>query len=337
MTNNWTLETILRRAIPSIANRANSGGWFPVLCQVCNDHGQKGPRAAFLFTDGGDGMSYHCFNCEFKTSYSPHKDRSFSNNFKKLARHFHIPLNDCNDVLLRYLGSEEEQQAEEQKLIDYEPKTITMPPRFYQMTEDPDDLVANCAIDYLRDERMIDWTQHKWFLAEPNGKDKDQWFGRLIIPVYKDNRLIYYAGRDLTDSMPRKYKNCEQARDNVLYGFDRLMENTDAPLYVMEGIFDAMLVKGVAMFGRTMTEGQIYWLNRSRRPKVVIPDKFGDGHELAEQALSLGWSVTTPDIGDEKDVTDAVKKYGMLYTLKTLKDNISSGLAATINIGTYCK
>ena len=48
-------------------------------------------------------------------------------------------------------------------------------------------------------------------------------------------------------------------------------------------------------------------------------DKDKPGAKMIKSALDNGWSVSLPPWGDDiKDVADAVKKYGRLYTLSTI-------------------
>jgi DNA primase len=164
-----------------------------------------------------------------------------------------------------------------------------------------------------------------------------RWYGRLIIPLFKQGKLIFYQGRDLSGQRQAKYLSVENARDNVLYGYDNIYQKTDTPLYIVEGFFDAYVLNGVAVLGSKMTQNQIRWINQTHREKVIIPDRYGDGVLLAEQALELGWNVSTPDWGACKDVNDAVMKYGLLYTLHSIKENTCSGFKAHAQISIYCK
>ena len=126
-------------------------------------------------------------------------------------------------------------------------------------------------------------------------------------------------------------------RDKILFGFEHLFSHIDTPLYVVEGFFDAFKINGVAVFGNKMTETQTEWLNRSPRQKVVIPDRKGDGHILAEQALSLDWSVATPDIGECKDVDEAITRYGKLYVIRAIVDQTHTGFFAKTAVRLYCE
>ena len=56
-----------------------------------------------------------------------------------------------------------------------------------------------------------------------------------------------------------------------------------------------------------------------------MPDRDQAGIKLAEQALEFGWSVAFPDWdADVKDVNDAVKKYGRIYTLWSIVNSKES-------------
>lgn len=64
---------------------------------------------------------------------------------------------------------------------------------------------------------------------------------------------------------------------------------------------------------------------------------MGDGQDLALQGLKQGWKVATPDLGQCKDITEAIVKYGKLYVIKNIMENIYSGTTAETMLGLYCK
>jgi DNA primase len=70
---------------------------------------------------------------------------------------------------------------------------------------------------------------------------------------------------------------------------------------------------------------QIALLNQLQREIVVVPDRDPSGLKLAEQAIELGWSVSMPDWPDGvKDVNDAVRLCGKLYTLWSIASSKES-------------
>lgn len=322
------IETIIQNNLS--LGRPNSKGWHPILCKVCNDHGKKGPRAAFIFHDGG--CSYNCFNCGISASYFP-SDQEMSDKMVSIFRAFGIPDIDWQTVIFKNLGVEG--QSKHTLPPNIIPTTIQLPECFYRLTDDKNDEWCQYSIEYLT-HRQIDWTTYPFFCVKPS-KFKN-WYGRLIIPITYNDNIIFYQGRDLTDMHVKKYLNPPVARDNILYGYHNIQTKIDEPLFVTEGWFDAHLLNGIAIFGNKMTAQQIQWLNKTDRRKVIIPDRYGDGYLLAKQALQLGWSVSFLDINDQcKDINESCIKNGLLYTLRTIHDNICDGVQAQVLINSYCK
>lgn len=260
---------------------------------------------------------------------------------EQVLHDFGVPENEWQQVLFTDLKfrSGSNHQRQKPKTIQIEPLELPLPETFYPLKEaETNDKWATIARYYLEEERGVDPDKYPFMLSSKTDVPHlKKWFGRIIIPLYKDEKLIYYFGRDLTGKKQKKYENPAVSRDKVLYGFDKIFENVDLPLYIVEGWFDAFLISGVAILGNEISKPQIEWLNRSRRKKVYIPDQFGDGRRAAEHALSLGWHISTPNIGGCKDVNEAVLRYGKLYVMKELIEKTATGFEAKINIGIYCK
>ena len=294
-------------------------------------------RAGFKFEN--ETVGYNCFNCGHKALYDPNDTASMPDTMIKVLDGFHVPDDEWKQVLLTSMARGNTGSLNlNEKLINtnIEPNEIELPDHFYPLGTD-DDKWTLIARDYLEFERGVDPDSSPFYLSTGQGdKQAAKWKGRLIIPIYKDGKLIFYQGRALVD-MQKKYLSPPLPKDKVLYGFDKLFENTELPLYIVEGWFDAHVIDGVAIFGNQLSDEHIKWLNRSRRQKVIIPDRFGDGQLLANQAIDLGWKVSTPDIGNCKDMSAAVKRFGKLYVMKSITNNTLSGFAAQTAIGVYCK
>jgi len=330
------LEDVIRTFIP-LPPHPNGRGFYSVLCKVCMDHGKKGMRAGFKFDN--DSVGYNCFNCGHKAVYNSNENASMPDPMVEVLDAFNVPDDEWKQVLLTSMAHKNQGSTNIVQTgisIDIEPKEIELPKHFYPLGTD-DDKWTVIARDYLEFDRGVDPDSSSFYLSTGQGdKQAAKWKGRLIIPIYKDRKLIFYQGRALVE-MQKKYLSPPVPKDKVLYGFDKLFENTERPLYIVEGWFDANAVDGVAVFGNQLSDEQIKWLNRSRRQKVIIPDRFGDGQLLANQAIDLGWQISAPDIGDCKDMSAAVKRFGKLYVMKSITNNTLSGFAAQTAIGVYCK
>lgn len=331
-----TLQEVIRNHV-SLPPRANSRGFFPVLCKVCGDHGKKGKRAGFKFE--ADTVGYNCFNCGHGAGYDPAKHDGMPRDMVTVLESFGIPEVDWSPVLFTALATRQSASSQERhvEFVSIEPDEQQLLPFFYQLTDDPNDEWAQYAIEYLTG-RNVDWKSQPFYLVRKyDHPDNERWYGRLIIPFYKGNKLVFWQGRDLTDLHVKKYLSPNFPKDNILYGYDQIERYTDEPLYITEGWFDAYHLDGVAVFGNKMTPNQIKWINRSSRQKVVIPDRFGDGHLLARQALELGWSISLPDTNPCKDVSAAVDKFGKLYTLMTIRQQTVAGVLAEAQLNFYCE
>jgi DNA primase len=87
---------------------------------------------------------------------------------------------------------------------------------------------------------------------------------------------------------------------------------------VMEGIFDALCIGGVAVLHNEISDAQARLIRSLGREITVVPDQDRAGLELIDRAIELGWAVSIPNWEGCKDVNDAVKKYGRLGALLTI-------------------
>lgn len=329
--NHVTLQDIIRQYV-HLPNRRNHQGWYSVLCKVCNDHGRKGPRAAFRFD--GEAVGYHCFNCNHAALFDPEAHAEIPQKMVAVLKGFGIPETDWQVINMQLLGKEINHKKQSQ-ILNIEPGVITLPPYFYPVIDNNDEW-NQVAIEYLAD-RKVSFKDYQFYVGKKGEHpDSKRWHGRLIIPIYKDRKLVFYQGRDMSDTQEQKYLSPGVSKASVLYGYENIFENTSAPLYITEGWFDAYHIKGAAIFGRKISPIQQAWFRQTSRTKVVVPDKSGDGRDLAMQALGLGWSVSLPDIGSCTDVNAAIRRYGQLYVQKTIHDNTYTGLEAEVMLGIYC-
>lgn len=332
------LENIIRQYV-QLPVAPSKKGWFQVLCPVCGDRGHKGKRAGFKFD--GDKVAYHCFNCSCSTVFDPTIMLNMPHRMKEVLTAFNIDEDVWDPVLFTALQLQHNgvTSKDAPKPTNIEPMAIPVPETFYSLREAvPNDKWAIIAQHYLQTERGIDSNSYPFMLSAPtNIPHLKKWVGRVIIPIYKGEKLIFFMGRDLTGKKLKKYESPAVSRDKVLYGFDRLFKDHTLPLYIVEGWFDAFVINGVAILGNQISDSQTEWLNRSHRIKVYVPDRFGNGHIAANTALEQGWNISIPDTPDCKDISEAVQKYGKLYVMKSLIDNTCNGFEAKVKLATLIK
>lgn len=331
-------ETIIRSYVN--LPRSNSKGWCSVKCLLCHDYRSRG---AFKFEY--ETVGYNCFNCGHAALFTPSEHTSIPKKMQEVFDAFSIPTSEFKEAMFdafikQASGKKLNKEKEHRIKLTFNDLTL---PKFLR----PLDILGNgdvyddIACEYLL-ARGIEPSGYPFLIADkklsPILKYLD-WKGRIVIPYYRHDKVVFYQGRDMLSTERTKYLSPSDSRDAVFYGFDEIYAHTDKPLYVQEGFFDAYLLKdSVATFSNKLTEQQIEILNRCHRPKVVIPDREGKGYIIANQAIEQGWSVSFPDIGSScKDMNDAILKYGRLYVLKSIADNTSSGFAAQMMVNMHCK
>lgn len=312
-----------------------ANGWLPCYCEHCGDGSRtKGPRGGWLFTD--DAIFYNCFNMGCEGSYAPDRDYPLSKEMGGILESFGIPMKEYKFLQMRdkqdHSGNTVKPEIRRTPI-----QTISVPSHFYLLSEaDEDDVIAEKAKSYLADRR-IDWRKYPYYLstgsAKPSEGPREKQIAksckdRVIIPAFRGDNLIYWQARALDPKAKEKYVNPDLPRSNIIIGMDRLFEYPKAPLFVTEGFFDAQFLNGVATMENKLTSQQVEILKRSPRKKVIVPDRNGDSKRMAEDAIKEGFGVSIPNWGGEKDVNSAVLRYGRLYVVQSIMDEIKFGPAA---------
>lgn len=319
------LESVIRSHV--LLSPPNSSGWCSVRCLVCNDHKGK-KRGGWKFDH--DSIGYHCFNCGAKFVVDQGTSKLSSETLRILDS-YGIGSDELGQLKLSLLTNKRLDVAKPSTPTITYPKPISMPSYFVPLSRSKS-VWKDVVIEYLTD-RGIDPNCHDFHVVEPTGDlTHKRWLGRVIIPVYRNRELIFWQGRDMTGKQKLKYLSPDVVRESVLFGYDKLYSDPSSPLYVVEGMFDALTVDGVAVFSNKLTKTQIDILNKSPRNKVVIPDKSGSGDVIAKQALDQGWSISIPDYGNCKDPSEAKNKYGILYVMKAIVAGTMSSTKARISL-----
>lgn len=327
-------EQIIRKYV-ALDSLPSARGWYPIKCQLCNDYKV---RAGFIFS--GDGFGYNCFNCATQCTFKPSESLELSRNTRKVLVGYGIPESEFNDILYRHIGDERSVSAVDDSRLKIDFPNITLPKFFKPL--DPTNIqypIEELACLYLQEDRGIDPTTFPFYICDPTARSVAvrKWKNRLIIPINRKNQTIFFQGRNLLDDGRIRYESCAEPKECVIGNIDRLYEHSRDPIYVTEGFFDSYHINGVYTIGNRMTEQQIFLLNSTSRPKIVVPDLYGNGRILAQQALEQGWSIALPDIGTCKDVNEAIVKYGLLYVITQLRDQVYSGDSAEIALNLNCQ
>lgn len=142
------------------------------------------------------------------------------------------------------------------------------------------------------------------------------WGNRIIIPIFDlTGDWANFSTRILPDyeDGAKKYLYPKGGRRNILYNHVALLEETDVPILVVEGCFDALAhwPHAVAVLGKP-THGHIEALSNCPRPVVFALD--GDAWEeawgltlqLRARGQKAGWVKLAPGVDPDEIPTDVL-------------------------------
>lgn len=330
----YTAEDLVRRYV-NFRHGVAGQGWNLVFCEVCGDGARKkGPRGGFMFT-GGDTIFYHCFNCGCNENFSLGREFPFSKGMRNVFDSFGIPSTEYNALL--YKRDSTKVTKPKQTVITAH-QTIDMPDHFALLSkmDAPD---AKKYRDFLKTNYSLSSKDYSFYVCTGETKSKlpkdkadaQTYAKRLIIPYFKNGKMIYFQARDITGTAKLKYRSPDIPKNNILFNIDQLYRDTTEPLYVVEGAMDAIHLNGIATLGNEISSIQKEMLKSSKRRKILVPDFNGDSNKLLEQFIDLQWDVSIPEYRTKcSDVSKAVVNYGKLYTAYDIVKNIKNYKEAKI-------
>lgn len=333
-----SIQSSITTTLPAKRKQTPSG-WisFDAPCCVHNGEGaDKRKRGGIMFN--GDGtVSYHCFNCGYTASFIPGRNLSYK--MRKLLGWFGMPNSEITKIALEAL------RIKEETVVDGNALHIQMP--VFEKKELP-----------VGAKPIMEW--HDWKALEPSGLDPEfiraveyivndrgldledydfmwtcegSYKTRLIVPFYYQGDIVGYTARKLGDGSPKYITDSQPGYVFNLdgQGWDRKF------VIVCEGPFDAISVGGVAVLRNEVNDQQSMLINSLQREVIVVPDKDQSGQQLANDAVKYGWSVSFPiwPDSDIKDVADAVKRYGKIYTMQKIVHSKVTGLKIQLLAKTY--
>lgn len=254
--------------------------------RFCNDHsiryvseGHKHTQAGWLnlpcpFCAGHDG--YHLgwdsnldrFNC-WRCGFHKHTD--------VIMILLHVDKHEAVKLWKKYQGRpvrREKKQSKPKARIDHD---VKLP---IGTTE-----LKKVHRDYLRGRKFNPKKLKRLWNLKATGPIGPYKF-RIIAPIYLDDVMISFQGRDITDKHELKYKACRKDDERLLhqhslYGIDQVPGDT---VVIVEGITDVWRLGpgAVATFGIDYTRAQVKMLKRFKRLRVFFDSADSQAVKQAE-------------------------------------------------------
>lgn len=304
------------------AKRKNTpSGWAKFNAVCCIHNGTSADnRARGGIIKNSEGCSYHCFNCGFKASYV--NGRHLTRKMRQLLQWFGAPDEVINKLSLEALRIQKDSEyIEKISLPKFEDKPLpegAMPiSQWLEMYDEMTSEFLNPVVEYLINRGFDPLSNNFYWSPTPGYAD------RVIIPFRYEGRIVGNTARKIKEGKP---KYISDQTPGYVFNLDNqhlINWYDDRYVIIVEGPMDALSINGVAILGADIMDKQAMLINRLGLTPVLVPDRDQDGLRTIEQALSNKWLVSLPEWHqDIKDSNDAVRKYGRLWTLKSIIDGV---------------
>ena len=292
--------------------KQTSSGWVSFNAPCCVHTGESADRRS----RGGvkqqeDDWSYHCFNCGFTASFVPGRPVSFK--ARKLLGWLGVDSTDIERLNLESLKRKSlldltaERNTIKQTQIDFDEKEV--PDGVERI--DPNNKLHFHYVDYLKQRGIVFGYP---FLVDKKRGPRD----RIVVPYTYKNRIVGHTSRYL-DSRTPKFINSQQP--GYVFGYDLQKSNWTSAI-VVEGIFDALSISGLACMHETISKEQAQLLKQLKRRIIVVPDQDRAGLSIIDAAVEHKFEVSIPEWPEDvKDVNDAVVQFGVAHTLQQIHQN----------------
>jgi len=296
--------------------KQTASGWISFNAPCCVHTGEKRQdrrqRGGIKIVDSG--WSYHCFNCGYTASFILGRHLSFR--ARRLLEWLAVPTEEIERINLESLRHRNIQGI----LDDRQRTSNTLQGIHFEDRDCPYiDLVTVDNTEqwqYLRD-RHVPEDYPAMLAVSYDRRGIPGILGRMavVIPFTYDNRMVGHTIRFMDDRAP---KYIHDIQPGYVFGTD-LQQAGWKHVFVMEGVFDALSISGLAVLHADISDSQAKLIRSLDREITVVPDQDTAGMRLVDRALELGWAVSMPEWPPGcKDVNDAVRSIGRLATVITI-------------------
>ena len=297
---------------------------FNFRCPICGDSQKHKNKARGYFYQVKANTNFKCHNCGASSS--------FNNFLKRIDPTLHKQYT---------MEKFKEGFAGGRNFVVEEPKLEFKKPVFRKKLDLPRADEVPIAKEYL-EKRKLDpskfyfaykfkeWTNTQKPTFDTISRDES----RIIIPMYDEDKiLIGFQGRSLGPNSVKYITVMINDNAQKVYGLDQV--DSQKPIYIIEGPFDATLVQNsVAMCGSDLDIRSFGWSDC-----IYVYDNEPRNREIVnriDKTINGGYKVVIwPTSVVEKDINDMV--LGGHKIMSVLESNTYSGLQAKVKFNNWKK
>ena len=305
-----TLQDLIESKVA--LGKQSATGYRVVKCPCCSDYKYRGGWR-FSATE----IAYSCFNCSTVAVYNAVEGK-ISRKLRGVLKDFGITDEDIAGVIGQNFFNRVEAPTislESLHKVNLYTPEIALPSNSVKVTSpDCPTRVRDGIQEYLQSRKLSIESYPFYYSSEKDFKH------RFIIPYFKQNKIVYWQARSLVDTDKLRYLNCSSPKNAIIFNYDELFLSYNSPLFVCEGVFDALHLNGIGLLGSTLCDEKLEILRKTRRPLIFVIDQDPKGKTLAYKIMQekLG-SITFAERG--KDVNKSIQDSGKLWAVHTILNN----------------
>lgn len=216
-------------------------------CPLCGDSKKTVRKRRFSVTYENGCAFFNCFNCgksgTFAELVSELKGIDISNAIKQVET---IEFNDIEKHFVQSTSSVSKvERKEETNLSDIINDCISLQSEVSGVINTK---YKECLIKFINDRKIS--SEYNIFIAV-----KGKYKGRIIIPIYHGDNIVYFQGRAIYDHVHPKFDNPLVEKTGIIMNKEYFKR--DKYIIVTEGIIDAMMVEehqGTPVLGGSVSE-----------------------------------------------------------------------------------
>jgi hypothetical protein len=325
---NFVAQPLLNRV--RARSKRSGSGFLSINCPLCVARGQTRPdtrkRCGIYININHVGVN--CFNCGLKARYEPGK--ALSHNMRDFLMGIGVSDNEVKRMAYH--------AARLRRVVAANPELATSPTTFsagFAHKPLPRDAkpISEWAAEGCTDPNFLDVATYMlsrgaaisespvvyhWTPSQERGMHR-----RLIVPFLHEGRTVGWSARTIDAGVEPRYDS--EVPTDFLFNNNVLTYPLRRYAILVEGVFDAIAIDGVGLLGARLNARQALWIVSAEKDVILVPDRDKSGQALVDVAMHYGWSVAFPRDRrenwweeDVKDAADAAKRYGRLYTLRSI-------------------
>jgi len=327
--------------------KRGSNGATMINCPMCVLRGETQDRRHRCgITRQPDGLIIHCYNCDFRGGFKV--GEALSKNLRTFLEQLGIPSRDVQRINYKALQYRRmiSGSVEAQALIPVFHRPVFQPTKMpkgaktlSQWAEENTtevDFIEVAEYLFSRGEVIASSSDFYWTPETPPNQNLNR---RLLIPFTHNGQIVGWSGRLIDPSSSNKPKYWSNLPPHFIFN-NEILSIDHKYVIVVEGTLDALAIGGVSPMGAKLSDEQANWLNTCGKTIIVVADRDRSGQRLIDHALKFNWMVSFPKLADGrgfqnwwdadvKDAAEATKRYGKLYTIRSI---VESATASKIEI-----